>query len=187
MSVPLTKRRFTVEEYDRMGETGVLSEDDRVELIDGEVVLMTPIGRRHIVAHATLTTLLAQQLAGRAIVWPQGALRVAPDSELQPDVIVLRPRPDAYLREDPRSDDVLLVVEIADTSLHADRTVKLPLYAQAGIREAWLVDLVNMVVEVHRAPAPGGYRELFRVDRNGILRLQAFSDISVPAGDLLGA
>ncbi len=180
MKAELAKRRFTIEEYERLAETGIFSEDDRVELIAGEVAPMTPIGRRHVVAHAALNALLTRQLANRAIIWPQGALRIEPDSELQPDLVVLRLRPDAYLDSDPNPDDILLVVEIADTSLSADRTVKLPLYARAGLREAWIVDLVNEVVEVYRAPVAGVYRDLQRVERGGLLTLSAVPGVSFP-------
>lgn len=186
MAVTLTKRRFTVEEYQRMVPAGILSEDDRVELIRGEVVQMTPIGRRHAGVVDRLTQLLVSRLGGRAIVRVQGPLPLPPDSQPQPDLLLLRPCPDFYVDTSLRPGDVLLLIEVADTTAGTDRTVKTPLYAEAGIREVWLIDLAAAHVEVYRGPGPRGYRETRMVGRGQILTPEAFPDLSLTVDEILG-
>ena len=132
----LTKRRFTVEEYDRIAEAGVLTEDDRVELIDGAIVMMAPIGARHAGTVNYLTRLWTSRLGERAIVQVQNLVRLDLYSKPQPDIALLRPRGDFYRAAHPGPEDVLLVVDVADTSTEADRRVKMPLYARAAVREA---------------------------------------------------
>jgi len=160
MSVRLLKRRFTVEEYHRMAQAGILSEDDRVELIEGEIVEMVPIGSRHAASVNRLTNLLSELVGKRAIVSVQNPVRLGPYAEPQPDVALLRPRNDFYAPAHPGPQDALLVVEVAETSADYDREIKMALYARAGVPEAWLVDLQEGVVEVHRSPAPDGYRRV---------------------------
>ncbi len=186
MEVQILKRRFTQEEYQRMAEAGILSEDDRVELIEGEIVQMTPIGRRHAACVARLTHLFSTVVEGRAIVWVQNPILLTPDSEPQPDVVLLRPRADFYKEADARPNDVLLLVEVADASAGYDRTVKLPLYARAGVREVWLVDLQGESVEVHRQPAASGYQDVRQLQRGGSVTAEAFPDLRFSASDILG-
>lgn len=142
MSVVLKTHRFSVEEYHRLGETGILREDDRVELIEGELVDMAPMGSRHAGCVSFLTWALQQQVGERAVVHVQNPLALGMDSEPEPDVMLLAPRDhDPFYRAGhPGPDDVLLLVEVADTSLTYDRQVKLPLYARHGIRQVWLVE-----------------------------------------------
>jgi Uma2 family endonuclease len=132
MGVQVQRRLFTVEEYHRMAEAGILSEDDRVELIEGELVTMSPIGSRHAACVARLTALLFP-VGGRGILWVQNPIRLGARSEPQPDVALLRYRPDFYASAHPGPEDVLLVVEVAETSADADRSLKIPLYARYGI------------------------------------------------------
>ena len=186
MAVELLRRRFTVEEYHRMGEAGILREDDRVELIDGEIVEMTPIGSRHAACVTRLNQLLVRALGDRAIVSVQNPTSIPPHSQPQPDVMVLRPRPDFYAKAHPEPEDVLVVVEVADTSLPFDRTVKVPLYARAGVREVWVIDLAGEVVEVLRRPGAGGYADLQRHARGDRLDCQAFPDVVLTVDDVLG-
>jgi len=186
VAVTLTKRRFTVEAYHRMVEAGILAEDDRVELIRGEVVEMTPIGRSHAARVDRLTRLFTSRLGERAIVRVQGPLPLGPDSEPQPDLTLLRPCSDFYLETPLRPSDVFLVVEVADSSLATDRTVKMPLYAEAGIREAWLVDLVAGRLEVHRDPTPHGYRDVRTLHPGEPVDLEAFPDLALTVDDVLG-
>ena len=184
--VDLIRRRFTVDEYHRLGEAGILNEDDRVELIRGEIVQMSPIGSRHAACVARLNDLLIGRLRGRAVLWPQNPLVILPDSEPQPDIILLRHRTDFYAARLPEPDDVALLVEIADTSLRYDRRIKGPLYAEAGIRDYWIVDVGSDVVEIYRDPAGGEFRVTERVGRGRTLTPVFFPDTSLPVNDILG-
>lgn len=160
------RHRFTVEEYHKMAEAGILGEDDRVELINGEVVEMRPTGDRHVECVMRLTRILSRwsllevpERAGAAeegtlFVSPQSSLRLSRYSEPQPDLVLLRRSGERT--GTPVPEETLLVVEVADTSLTQDRNQKFPLYAQAGIPEAWLVDLSGDAVEVHSRPESGG-------------------------------
>ncbi len=186
MALQLLRRRFTVEEYHRMAEAGIFSEDDRVELIEGEVVGMTAIGSGHQACVDRLTRLFASVRREQAIVRVQGPIRLGPDSEPQPDLALLRPRADFYAHAHPGPEDVLLVVEVAETSAEYDRTVKLPLYARSGIREVWLVDLATVSAEVCSDPTPGGYQRVRSIRRGERLTLGAFPGLELAADDILG-
>lgn len=186
MHVELLKRRFTVEEYHRMAQAGILSDDDRVELIQGEIVEMTPIGPRHAACVDRLTDRLTATLRARARVRIQGPIRLDPRSEPQPDLVLLRPRPDFYVRAHPGPEDVLLVIEVAESSLDLDREVKLPLCARAGIPTVWLVNLTGEYVEIHRLPSPEGFREVHQLGRGQPLTLEALPDLALTVDDVLG-
>ena len=186
MAVDLKRRRFNVDEYEQMGRAGILGEDDRVELLDGEIVEMTPIGRRHASCVARLTQQFAALALKRtAVIWVQNPVRLGKHSEPQPDFVLLRPRPDLYASTDPTPADVLLLVEVADTSIESDRRVKVPLYARGGIPEVWLVDLNQDTVTAYRDPRRGGYRTAHVVRRGDELAPSAFPDRAIPIVDLL--
>ncbi len=185
MGSQLVTKSFTVEEYERMAETGILTEDDRVELIEGAIVEMTPIGSRHAACVARLTRLFGRLLGDAVIVWVQNPVRLSRYSEPQPDLALLRPRPDFYAGAHPEPADVLLLIEVADATLETDRTVKAPLYAKAGISETWIVDLDGGRVEVSRRPAPDGYQSVRAVPRGESLAPEAFPAASLAVGDLL--
>lgn len=182
----LARRRFTVEEYHRMGEAGILAEDERVELIEGEIVPMTPIGPRHAGSVNRLNRLWTLRLGDRVVVHVQNPVRLLPDSEVQPDLALLRPRPDFYVKSHPEAADVFLLIEVADTTAEADRRVKVPLYARAGIREFWLLDLSADRVEVYRQPTPDGYHEALVFSRGQEPAAGAFPDLTLTVSDLLG-
>jgi Uma2 family endonuclease len=187
MDAVLTRYRFTVEEYHRMGEAGILPEDTRIELIAGDIVVREPIGSYHAGTVDRLTRLWTSILGERAVVRVQNPVELAgDDSEVQPDVTLLRPRADFYTRRHPAAADVLLLIEVADTSLARDRRVKIPLYARAGIREVWLVDLTGDRVEVHREPTAGGYRQVRASGRGESLVPEALPDLTIAVTDLLG-
>ena len=156
----LPRHRLTVEEFHRMGETGILRPDACVELIEGEIIDMAPIGSPHASAVARLAQLFVQALGSTAVVWIQNPIVLGDYSEPQPDLILLRPRDDFYRHALPRPADALLVVEVSDTSLRFDREVKLPLYARSNIPETWIVDLEHRVLMVYRNPADAGYRDI---------------------------
>ena len=149
--------RFTVDEFARMGEAGIFTEDDRVELIDGEVREMTPIGSPHAGIVNRLTELLVARLAGRANVIVQNPIRLNRHTEPQPDLVVARRRDDFYADRHPEPGDVLLVIEVADSSLRYDRTEKTPRYGRAGVPETWLVDVEARTVTAYTEPGPQGY------------------------------
>jgi Uma2 family endonuclease len=183
----LQRRRFTADEYHRMAEAGVLRDDDRVELLDGEIVEMTPIGSRHAACVDRLNVLLHRSLAGHDIVRIQGPVRLDAHSEPQPDLSVLRSRADFYASAHPGPDDVILVVEVADASLTYDREIKVRLYARAGILETWLVDLQNEHVDVFTQPTPQGFRASREIRRGERLTSQALPAASFLVDDMLGA
>ena len=186
-TVELTRRRFTVKEYHRMIEVGLLTKDDRVELLAGDIVEMAPIGDPHQSTVDRINRLFGQALGDRVIVRVQGpVLLAAVESEVQPDLALLAPRTDFYRSRRPEPADVLLLVEVMDTSAARDRRVKLPLYAQAGIVETWLVDVNTNRLEVHRRPAPGGYEETRVLRRDEELTIEAFPDLVLNVADLLG-
>jgi Uma2 family endonuclease len=186
MTFAVARRRFTVDEYHRMGEAGILREDDRVELIDGEVVQMTPIGSRHAGCVKRINHLLTTRLRERAVVAVQDPVLLGRHSEPQPDVMVLRPRPDFYSDSHPSASDVWLLIEVSDTTAQFDRTVKVPLYARAGIVEVWLVDLEADSVEVYRRPAPDGrHADVRRAVRGDRLIGQAVPDLDVAVEAIL--
>ncbi len=186
MATELKRRRFTVDEYHRMAEAGILGEDDRVELIDGEIVAMSPIGSRHAAVVSRAAETLARAAGGRAIVRPQCPILVDDWSEPQPDLALARPRHDYYGAEHPGPADVLLVVEVADTSLEYDRDTKAPRYAQAGIPELWIFDLHRWQVLAYQEPSRDGYR-LTRVYRPGeTLPLPPSIGAIVAVDELLG-
>ena len=186
MAVQLLRRSFTVAEYHRMAEAGILREDDRVELIEGEIVQMTPIGSRHAACVMRLIQLLSRQLGQGVLVNVQNPIRLGEYSEPQPDVTLLRFRPDFYAQSHPGPTDVLLAVEVAETSAVYDRDVKLPLYARAGIPEVWLVDLSAEGMEVHRDPAAQGYRQVRRVGRGERVTPGALPELDLAVDDILG-
>jgi len=187
MAVTLRRRRFTVDEYHRMGEAGIFHEDDRVELIEGEIVEMTPIARHHASVVARINQFFSIRLGRGTVVWPQNPLLLAAlISEPQPDLILLAPRPDFYARALPQPADVQLVIEVADSSLAYDRRTKIPLYARAGIAETWLVNVEANRVELYRRPDAAGYVEVRSPTRDERFSPLAFPDLLVTPADLLG-
>lgn len=164
MSTELLKRRFDADEYQRMGRAGILTEDDRVELINGEIITMTPIGPRHNAAVNRATRALVGAVGTQAIVQVQGSVRFDLSSEPQPDLVLLRPEPDFYASRLPGAADILLIIEIAESSIDYDREVKSRLYATAGVREYWLVDLGAGIVTRASAPSGGAFlqHQLYR-------------------------
>ena len=154
------RHRLTVAEYYRMGETGILAPDARVELIEGEIIDMPPIGSPHASTVFFISDRLRDAAKGVAFVWVQNPIRLSRHSEPQPDVALLRPRPDLYHSSHPTPADVFFVVEVADSSLAYDTQIKLPLYARHGIPEVWVVDLSNQRFIVQRTPTAAGFQDV---------------------------
>ena len=160
MPVAVSKRRFTADDYQRMGQTGILPPDARVELIDGEVLAMTPIGSRHNACVSSANRALVRAAGDAAIVLPQGSVRLDLYHEPEPDLVLLRPREDFYASRHAGPEDILLVIEIADSSIEYDRDVKARIYAEAGIPEYWLADLTANLVWRYCSPERGAFRSL---------------------------
>jgi Uma2 family endonuclease len=178
---------FTVDDYYRMAEAGIFHEDDRVELIRGEIVEMTPIGSVHASVVDVLNSLLGRALTReQAIVRVQNPARLDQRSEPQPDIMLLRPRSDFYRSGHPGPSEVLLLIEVSDTSLAYDRSVKLSLYAQAGIAEVWIIDIEAETVEVNRDPESGSYAIHSVVARRASVSPQAFPEIRLSVDEILG-
>jgi Uma2 family endonuclease len=186
MAIAVTHRRFTVHEYHRMAEAGIIGEDERVELIEGEIVAMAPIGRRHVSCVARLTHLFARGVGDRAVVLVQSPIRLTDDAEPQPDLAILHPREDFYNQEAAGPHDALLIIEVADTSARYDRQVKVPLYAQAGIPEVWLVDLTTDGVTIYREPEPEGYAQVRLATGSDALSPLAFPEFVLTVDRVLG-
>jgi Uma2 family endonuclease len=177
---------FTVDAYHRLAELGVLDEDDRVELLDGQIVAMTPIGGAHAACVIRLNALLSRRAGNDICVSVQNPVVLAERWEPQPDLAVLRRAAGLSGAWLPSPEDVLLVIEVADTSLERDRDVKIPRYAAAGIPEAWLVDLAGNAISVYRGPGPDGYGDIITVSRGEILRPLLVPGVAIPVADVLG-
>ena len=182
VDVECKRRLFTADEFERMFEAGVFDEDERLELIDGEVVEMTPVGPGHGASVACLTKRFILGLGDRAVVWIQSAARMELRSVPQPDLALLRPR--SYRRASPTPEDILLVVEVADTSLRYDRTRKLALYARADIAEYCVVGVEDEWVELYRSPEGDIYRDVRRAPRGDTIAPLAFPDVVISVDDL---
>jgi Uma2 family endonuclease len=179
------RRLFTREEYHRMAEVGILKSTDRVELIRGEIVEMSPIGRRHYAFVNNLSQLLITLLAGRAIVAVQGPIVLADHTEPEPDLAVIRHRTPPYKEREAHAEDALLLIEVAESSLAYDRSTKVRLYATAGIPEYWVVDCVAETVDVYRTPDADGYRDVTRaVGPTAAVTLQGFPDVVLTLAEI---
>ena len=187
MTVDVVRRRFTVDEYLHMAQAGILTDRDRVELLDGEIVEMTPIGLPHAGSVAALVRVLVTRVGSRALVWPQGPIRLSERSLPEPDVTLLRPRLVSYSDADAEPRDVMLLIEVSDTSLRRDRELKLPLYAGAGIPEYWIVDVQGRVIEVHTSPSGSRYGSVRRFGRGESVIPLAFPDLRIAVDEVFGS
>ncbi|HTV72852.1 MAG TPA: Uma2 family endonuclease [Candidatus Acidoferrales bacterium] len=185
VDVQLRRHRFSVEAYDEMVAQGILTSDDRVELLAGDILEMAPIGSRHAAFVSRLGRLLTLALHEHAIVRVQSPVALPPDSQPEPDIAIVRPREDFYARSHPRAGDVLLLIEVADSSLTLDRTVKEPLYAAAGIAELWIVDLRAEAIAVCAKPECGTYTERSIGRREATLTPTAFPEVTVRVQEIL--
>ena len=182
----VTRRPLTVADYHRMGEAGILTRDDRVELIEGELIAMAPIGSQHSGTINAFNRHLIRALGDSGIVAVQNPVQLDDHSEPQPDFAVLKPRPDDYRLAMPRPEDVLLLIEVADSSLRYDRSIKRHLYARHGIPEFWIVDLAAGAIEVYRTPAGDDYTSATSVGREATLTLARLPNVTVPVAAILG-
>ena len=185
IEAPPGPRLFTVAEYLRMAEKGILKPGERVELIEGEIIRMAAMGDRHIGCIIVLTDGFGEHTRGRAAVSAQLPLRLTQHLEPEPDLMLLRPPSSRYREKAPATEDVLLVIEVSDTSLAYDRGRKLTLYAREGIPEVWIVNLRSKRIEVYREPSEGRYRETSIHERGSSVSPSAFPDLSLPVADVV--
>jgi Uma2 family endonuclease len=205
MAAKVVRRLFTVEEYYKMAKAGILhkydrveliegeivkagivQKDDRVELIEEEIVEVSAIGSRHAGCVKHLNWTFSDKFRGRVVIGVQDPVRLGGHTEPEPDITLLIPRPDYYRNAHPMPEEVLLLIEVADTSQDYDRDVKAPLYARYGIAEYWLIDLEEERIEVYRSPSPEGYQEVRIVERGESLYLQAFPDMALTVDEIMG-
>lgn len=182
----MTRHKFTVAEYMRMAEVDLWGEDSRVELIWGEIVEMSPIYIAHTSIVKRLISLLTKQLGERIILGVQDPVQLSDDSLPQPDISVLRPQDKFYSERQPGSDDILLLIEVADSSLRYDQRVKSKLYGAAGVADYWIVNLPARQIEVYREPRSNGYRTVTHYWPGETLSPLAFPDATVNVDDILG-
>lgn len=178
-----THRLFSVQEYERMIKTGVLTEDERLELIRGEIRTMSPIGSRHAACVNRLNLFLMRAFGNAAVIAIQNPIQLSNTSEPQPDVALLRPRQDFYANSLPLAGDVLLVVEVSDSTLEYDRNEKMTLYVQANIAQLWVIDLIHEVIEQYMQPLHGRYGHIVTRQRGESI---IFEQVEIAVNDILG-
>ena len=179
-------RRFTRADYHAMAKMGVLRPDERLELIEGEIIVMSPAGIRHSSCVLRLTEAFnTERLAARAMVNVQNSMAASNFSEPEPDLMLLEYREDRYASRRPHAEDVVLLIEVSDSSLRYDRNTKLPLYAASGIREVWIVDLQHDTIESHQVPAADGYRTRHRFRPGETLAPAALPNLELPVARII--
>lgn len=181
---PIQRHLLTVNDYHKMGEAGIFHEDDRLELIEGTLIDMAPIGSGHAGEVIRLNTVLNTAFSGRVLVSQQNPIRLGEHSEPQPDVAILRLREDFYRTSHPQPPDILLLIEVSDTTVRYDREIKIPLYARHGIPEVWLIDLQHEQVEIYRQPSVDGYRQILRPAKDERIAPALLPDTSLAISDL---
>jgi len=187
MAISQARKLWSVEEYERMIELGLITEDDRVELIRGEILEMAASGTRHMSCVTNLDGIFHELLGRSVVISVQNSILLPNNSMPEPDVALLRGKRGTYARRRPTVDDVLLLVEVSDSTLGSDRRGKLPLYAEAGIAEVWLVNPENELIEVYSEPVDGQYRSKRLVGRGERVALPAGLQGSVSVDEVLEA
>lgn len=182
MATVVAKRLIDVDDYYKMAEVGILRPDDNVELINGEIINMSPIGSKHAGTINRLARILIEKLKGKAIVSIQNPIRLDQLNEPEPDIAILKPKSDDYFSSHPKAADVLLLIEVADTSIAFDREVKLPLYAKYQIPEYWIIDLISRKIEVYTNPINGSYPSKSIYGQDEILQ---FMEMRVNVGEVI--
>jgi Uma2 family endonuclease len=185
MRAEVTRKLFTTDEYYRMAQVGILTPYDRVELIEGEIIRMSPIGTRHAGCVNRISESFMLNFHGRAVVTVQNPAHLNQYNEPQPDILLLKPREDYYSSMHPSAEDTLLLLEVADTSLAFDLKVKIPVYAAMGVPEVWIADLTKNVVRIFRHPEAGQYQTVLTSSPGETLSVLAFPDTAFNVGDLI--
>ncbi|WP_346291192.1 Uma2 family endonuclease [Sphaerothrix gracilis] len=182
------KRSFTVAQYHQMAEAGIFTPDERIELIEGEVITVAAIGFRHAACVDRAAQLFFRKFGDKAIVRVQNPVQLGDRSEPQPDIALLHPKADFYATQHPTAADIFLIVEVADSSLEYDRQVRVPLYAQQNVIEVWLIDIEHSALSVYQQPLSGKYQTVkaYGCDQcDQSLSCLAFPEISIAMADLL--
>ena len=179
------RRRFTVDEYYKLAEVGILVPDERVELLAGEIIRKAPIDSKHAYSVTQFAEEFFAQKGRRVTIRVQNPIRLSAGEEPEPDVAIVHRKDDGYASGHPRSRDVILLIEVADTSAGFDRRHKLPMYALHGIPEVWLGDINARTVEVYDQPMAAGYGRVRVFDAGEMLSLAAFPDLEIPVGDVM--
>lgn len=180
------KRLINIEEYHKMEEVGILNHLDKVELINGEILHMSPIGSKHQGVINKITNLFVPLYSGKAVVQVQGPIQIDNFSEPVPDVMLLKPRKDFYTKKHALPKDVLLLIEVANSSLQYDKKIKLPIYAQSKIKEYWIVNLQDEIIEIYKSPKNGMYKNNAIVSIEDKVSCSAFSKKRIAVKDILG-
>jgi Uma2 family endonuclease len=186
LKFPVSRYSFSVEEYHKLADAGVLHEDSRVELIEGELIKMPPIGPPHASSTEILVESFILKLARRAIVRIQDPVWLNDHTEPEPDIVIARLQPERYRKSHPRPGDILQIVEIADSTLEYDRNVKMPLYAEHGIPEAWLLDVGAKQLEIYLDPSDTAYRRCLKPPPDAIVTPTLFPDVQINLAELFG-
>ena len=183
-ATPIQRHLLTLDAYHKMDEAGIFHEDDRVELIEGMLIDMAPIGSDHAGQVIQLNAVLNTAFSGRVLVSQQNPIRLGEHSEPQPDVAILRLREDFYRTSHPQPQDILLLIEVSGTTARYDREIKVPLYARHDIPEVWLIDLQHKQLEIYRQPSADGYRQILRPAKDERISPALLADASLAISDL---
>jgi Uma2 family endonuclease len=186
METEVVRKLFTVDEYHRMGEAGVFHPEARLELIEGEIIEMAPVGTRHISCVNRANALFTARLAGKAMVSIQNPVVLSRYTEPQPDIVLAKPREDYYSAKRISSEDTLLVIEVSDSTLRFDRNRKMPLYAKSGAPELWIENLREDVILVYRNPRAKTYSTALTFTRGQSISISAFPEVHFQVDELLG-
>lgn len=186
MTIQIKRHLISVERYDQMIAAGIIQEDERLELLGGEIVETSPIGIPHAACVNRLNKLFNRLLPDEVIVSVQNPIHLDMLSEPEPDVVLLQPRSDFYAGGHPEPEDIMLLVEVADTSIEYDREQKLPRYALAGVTEVWIVDLNKKRIEMYQRPSPHGYQQTTIVKGKESVSPAAFPQVTLKVSQILG-
>ncbi|MCU7244872.1 MAG: Uma2 family endonuclease [Microcystis aeruginosa WS75] len=186
MSLSLITRKFTVEEYEKMTTQGIIKPDEKVELIRGEIIKMSPMGTRHAAGIDRLTQLLYQKFGDLILLGVQNPIRLNNNSQPEPDLSLLIPRSDFYVAAYPCPQDIYLIIEVSDSTIDYDRNTKIPLYAEANIKEVWIINLKEECLEVYRHPLHGSYQAIQKYYRGESIFIESFPEIELTLIEILG-